>query len=150
ASAVSSLTLCRPRGPVMSSYLVISHISETIKTVLWDAFNGDERIKQFIKNESDIVFTNPTQAAAVGQNRLSIWLHHITENEFEKNRQPRRANGANQHRMPPLALNLFYLITPFAPNAQEPTAEHILLGKVMQVFYDNAILPAFNAAQGEE
>lgn len=124
----------------MSSYMVISHVSESIKNVLWQAIDNDPQVNQFIQTENNIVFTNPTQTIQAGQNRLSIWLHHITENEFVKNQPPQRANGHNQLQPAPLALNLYYLITPFAPNSQEPTAEHMLLGKVMQVLHDNAIL----------
>ena len=34
-----------------------------------------------------------------------------------------------------MALNLFFLVTPFAPSGE---ADHLLLGKTMQVLYDNA------------
>ncbi|MDG0812954.1 DUF4255 domain-containing protein [Cohnella rhizosphaerae] len=49
-----------------------------------------------------------------------------------------------QLRFPPLALDLTYLIT--AHSAAEPLArtldEHLMLGKVMQTLYDNAVLRA--------
>ncbi len=38
---------------------------------------------------------------------------------------------------PPLSLSLFYLVT---PHTQNRVNDHIILGKVMQIFYDNAIL----------
>jgi hypothetical protein len=38
---------------------------------------------------------------------------------------------------PPLTLSLFYLVTPHTPNMD---SDHIILGKVMQIFHDNSIL----------
>lgn len=134
----------------MSSYLVISHVSEAIRSVLWDAIHDEDPINQFLQTENDIVFTNPTETAQTGENRLSIWLHHITENAFEKNHPARIRDTRDEIEPPPLALNLFYLITPFAPNSREPTAEHMMLGRVMQVFHDNAILPVIDHTENEE
>ncbi len=47
-----------------------------------------------------------------------------------------RNNNATR-RFPPLSLNLFYLVTPFAATGE---ADQLLLGKTMQVMYDNAIV----------
>ena len=38
---------------------------------------------------------------------------------------------------PPLSLSLFYLVTPHTGNIEK---DHIILGKVMQIFHDNSIL----------
>ena len=43
---------------------------------------------------------------------------------------------ADELRQPPLALDLSYLVTPFGASGE---ADHLLLGKSMQVLYDNAI-----------
>jgi hypothetical protein len=46
-----------------------------------------------------------------------------------------RSNGTESIQFPPLTLNFFYLVTPFAPTGE---GDHMLLGKTMQVLYDNA------------
>jgi hypothetical protein len=121
----------------VSSYLVISAVSEALRRVLWSEFEPDAVIRPIVGSEAAIVFRNPTETARDAANRLSLWLYHINENEFLKNQAPARGNGPETQQLPPLALNLFYLITPFAPSGE---ADHMLLGKTMQVLYDNATI----------
>ena len=105
--------------------------------------------------EQAIVFKNPTETAKKAANKLSLWLYQITENEFVKN-QPmlrRPANGQQglpeRLQFPPLALNLFYLITPFASqDGDDGRADHRLLSKTMEVLYDNAIIALRDEDEG--
>lgn len=126
----------------MSSYAVIAEVSKKLRSVLWDAFDRDPVIRTIVDNEAEIVFSNPTETARQDSNQLSIWLYQITEDEFVKNQMMLRGNTPDQQRFPPLALNLFYLITPFAGG----DADHLILGKSMQVFYDNALMTLRNDA----
>jgi hypothetical protein len=121
----------------MSSYLALAKTSEALRRILWEAISTDPIVSQHVSTESAIVFANPTDAAADSSNRLSVWLYQVTENEFLKNQPQVRGNGHDTTQRTPLAINLFYLITPFAGSAE---ADLLLLGKAMQVFYDNAIL----------
>lgn len=122
----------------MSSYMVLARVSEALRRVLWAAIDADSVVRPIVGSEAAIVFANPTETARDSANRLSIWLYQITENEFLKNQPVLRNTGANSMQELPLALNLHYLITPFAPT---PEADHRLLGLSMQTLYDNAILP---------
>jgi hypothetical protein len=123
----------------MSSYMVVAAVSEALRQILWERFDGDGVIRPIVGSESAIVFRNPTETVRDSANRLSLWLYQITENEIVKNQPMLRSkddpNGRAQ--VPPLGLNLFYLVTPFASSGE---ADHILLGKTMQVLYDNAIV----------
>jgi Pvc16 N-terminal domain len=119
----------------VSSYLVISSTSDALRDILWSDFSTDPVIQPIVGTSSAIVFTNPTETARDSANRLSLWLYQVAENEFVKNRPPLRGNGADTLRPPPMALDLSYLVTPFAPSGE---ANHLLLGKTMQVFYDHA------------
>lgn len=105
-------------------------------------------MRDIVGNDTAIVLLNPTETAKETSNRLSLWLYQITENEFVKNQPAIRANGPETAMPPPLALNLFYLLTPFAPSGE---SDHLLLGKAMRVFYDNAIVllrdPVENVAE---
>jgi hypothetical protein len=121
----------------MSSYLVLRAVSDAIRGILWSEFDPDPVIHPIVGSETAIVFRNPTETARDSANRLSLWLYQITENEFTKNQAPVRGNGSETLSFPPLALNLFYLVTPFTPSGE---GDHLLLGKTMQVLYDNSII----------
>lgn len=118
----------------MSNYKVISQVGHMLRQVLWDAFEKDSEID--INSLQTITFKNPKETAAEATNRLSIWLYHITENEFVKN-QPMLRRDDSSSQFPPLALNMYFLITPFGSSGE---SNLLLLGKIMEVFYDNAIL----------
>jgi len=130
----------------MSSFHVIWTVSRALQTILWDEFNADPILRGIVGSQAAIVLSNPTELQRDPANRLSLWLYQITENEFVKNQTPTRANGDNQTQMVPLALNLFYLVTPFAGPAE---ADQLVLGKIMQVLYDNAIVLVRNVPDGD-
>ena len=121
----------------MSSYMVLAAVSNALRSILWEDFDEDSVIRPIVGSESAIVFANPTETARDSANRLSLWLYQITENEHLKNQPPTRSNGHGSRPITPMAVNLYYLITPFATSGQ---ANHLLLGKAMQVLYDNAII----------
>ena len=118
----------------MSDYTVLAAVSGALRDILWQEFQVDPVISPIVGSESAIVFANPTETARDSANRLSLWLYQVTENEFVKNQPMVPTNGAERY--PPLALNLSYLLTPFGTSGE---ADHLLLGKSMQVLYDNAI-----------
>jgi hypothetical protein len=136
----------------MSGYMVVAGVSEALRLVLWEDLSSDPEVGQLFPSAQDIVFKNPTDTARDTANRLSLWLYQITENEHLKNQPPTRANGPQSSRYPPLALNLSYLITPFASVANGDSAgrneDHLVLGKVMQVFYDNGIIVLQDTTNG--
>jgi hypothetical protein len=127
----------------MSDYTVIAAVSKELQRLLWSAFASDPQIQPIVGAQAAIVFSNPTETARQQANRLSIWLYQITEDEFVKNQTMLRGDPPGQQQYPPLALNLSYLVTPFAPSGD---ADHLLLGKTMQTLYDNAIVPLRDSA----
>ena len=127
----------------MSSYMVVRDVSRELRKVLWSEFMTDEVIAPIVSNENAIVFTNPTETVRDSANRLSLWLYQVTENEFLKNQPMRMGTNAKTQVFAPFALNLYYLVTPFAQSGE---GDHLLLGKTMQVMYDNAILKMRNDA----
>jgi hypothetical protein len=134
----------------VSDYVVVAATSRALQQILWEAFANDPLINPIISSREEIVFRNPTQTAMDSANRLSLWLHQVNENEYVKNQPMLHGNnGHEQLRYPPLALNLFYLVTPFAPQG-DPESEHLLLGATMQVLYDNSILFLRDQTQGEQ
>jgi hypothetical protein len=116
----------------MSSFRVLAVASEGLRRLLWNSIRIDPVTQPLVGTEDAIVFLNPTATAQDSARRLSLWLYHISEDEHVKNvPSVRLADGT--FRMTSLALDLYYLLTPFAPSGQ---ADHLLLGKAMQTFHD--------------
>jgi hypothetical protein len=130
----------------LSSFHAIWTASRALQQILWEAFDADNVLRGIVGSAAAIVLSNPTDVQRDPANRLSLWLYQITENEYVKNQLPTRSTADNRMQMPPLALNLFYLVTPFAGPAE---ADQLLLGKIMQVLYDNAIVTVRNVPDND-
>jgi hypothetical protein len=120
----------------VASYTIISEVSNKLKGLLWEGFSAEQNFTQFIAGPDDIVLTDPAQTP--GQNKLSLWLYQVNENEFLKNRRNIRTANPDAESLPPLALNLMYLLTPIIVDGNSaPNSDLIVLGKAMQILYDN-------------
>jgi Pvc16 N-terminal domain len=124
----------------VSSYKVINAVGETLREILWSAIQNDSTIVPgVISTETRITFEAPfklIEGTVPEENSLSIFLYRIVENGDMKNR-PFESQGTNLLKYPPLSLNLFYLISPLTNSAEN---NNNLLGKTMQIFYDNALM----------
>jgi Pvc16 N-terminal domain len=119
----------------MSSFRVLTVASAGLRRLLWNSIRADSVTQPLVGTEDAIVFLNPTATAQDSSRRLSLWLYHLSEDEHVKNTPTvRRSDGSFQ--MTPLALDLYYLLTPFAASGE---ADHLLLGKAMQTFHDTGI-----------
>jgi hypothetical protein len=128
----------------MSSYKVILEVSRLLRQTLWDSFSTDNAVHPLhVPNLESIVLTNPADAARQQNRRLSIWLYSVQENEHLHNALPtRRPDNDALVQYPPLAINLFYLVTPSTTSVE---GDQLVLGKTMQIFHDNATLLLFSA-----
>lgn len=132
----------------MSSYRVLGQVSRRLRSLLWESFQEDAAIRQVVQDEERIVWSNPTETLEDSSNRLSLWLYRIEENEYVKNQSLRRVNGNDRNvalAVPPLSLDLSYLVTPVSGN---PESDLHLLGKTLQVFYENSILVLHDSDEG--
>jgi hypothetical protein len=117
----------------MSAYTAITDVGETLKRLL------EDNIDDSIIGENQITLSSPEEIES--GKKLSLFLYQITENAYMKNEEMQMVNSAKL-KYPPLTLSLFYLITPHTPKGEEDHVknDHNILGKVMQIFHDNAIL----------
>ena len=80
-----------------------------------------------------------------------MFLYRILENPALKNADWQVKRGEPSRIVPPpLSLNLYYLMTPYAQNDQltgNATA-HEMLGEAMRVFHEHAIVPQNALVQG--
>src|SRR5262245_45751313 len=70
--------------------------------------------------------------------KLTVFLYEIAEDPTSRNRAPVRSlpPDAPTTRKPPMALLLRYLITPWGGDQE---TQHRMIGRALQVFYDDAI-----------
>jgi hypothetical protein len=69
---------------------------------------------------------------------MSIFLYRVSANHTRRNIPPRLSADGRRHRAP-LPLDLYFMITPWAPNAD---VQYRILGWAMRVLEDTPILPA--------
>jgi hypothetical protein len=121
----------------MSDFTAIGIVGEILRKLLHNnlknTFDGN------FADENSLTLLSPKEK--LGTHRLSLFLYQIVENPHMKN-QPLQRITEDKQNYPPLALNLYYLLTPYAVETDEIRTwdRHTVLGKVMQVFYDNATL----------
>ena len=89
--------------------------------------------------QSSIIFDSPGDIISPPTPfGLSMFLYQITENPFLKNQDYQYVPPDSSNLFaPPLALNLYYLLTPYA---KDRDSEQLIMTKMMKTLYDNRIL----------
>lgn len=128
----------------MSDYTVIAEVGEALVRVLWEEIQLDPQVSLLIDNENRISLQSPKDLAEDNSVRLSIYLYRVVENPFLKNQAMQTGEG-RRRRVAPLALDLCYLITPLVGTPRE---QQIVLGKLMQVFFDRALVVGTDLSPG--
>jgi hypothetical protein len=120
----------------MSDYPVIADVGETLKKLLWEHIRSDNKIyPDIISAEDEITLASPADLETGNSKKLSLYLYRMVENQFLKNQEIPN-NDPKKNESNPLTIDLFYIIT---PGTEDRRKDHILLGKVMQVFHDHAV-----------
>ena len=121
----------------MSEYTAIADVGETLIDFLRGAM-GD------MISPNSIVLFSPGEIEDNDDVRLSLFLFQVNENIHMKN-QEMQIVDPTRLKYPPLNLDLYYMLTSYPSSGiQDKTErtkeEHSILGRAMQVIYDNAIL----------
>ncbi len=118
----------------MSDYPVISAVSQTLKTLL--TANITQSTDSQIKN-IPIELLSPRELQDKNESlAVSVWLYRVARMSDMLNEPPQRV-APNLIAATPLPLLLHYLVTPISGDA---LTRHALLGKVLQVLNDHAIV----------
>lgn len=127
----------------MSQYTALRQVTNLLITTLTDAFQAEPLLNALLAMGHVVSPRTPAemQTASPQQKGLSVWLYQIDRNEHLLNRPPERV-AFDLFRRPPVPLDLHYLITPIA---DDPINEQLMLGKVVQVFNDQALFPVIPA-----
>ena len=86
----------------------------------------------------DVTLDSPAalQTGTETYSKVNLYLYQVVENPYSKNQEwVTRDDGRQEY--PPLALNLYYLLTPYA---SDPLSAHRVLSHAMQTLYDRTIL----------
>jgi hypothetical protein len=113
---------------------VISDVSRMLEGVLTDAMSTLTPPPAPVAKVHDLTGTIPTAPPL-----LTLFLYEVCEDPSMRNRPRTRETDGNdfQLRKPPMALILRYLMTAWGG---DPVTEQRMLGRVMHVLYDQAIL----------
>ena len=115
----------------MSASTIISDVTQTLHDLLIQQQRPVGLFAVFLNSPAD-------DARDPMDPKINLFLFRVVENPFAKNRTWLQA-GPGVLQKPPLALNLSYIITPFA---NERLDEHRAIGEAMRIFYDHAIIAA--------
>jgi hypothetical protein len=121
-----------PQGRTgMGDFGVVADVSTIIVDRLTEALRGLDPNDPPTAVLSDLE-DRPSRAT------LTVFLYEIAEDPTSRNRPPVRSLPPDPptSRKPPMALLLRYLITPWGGNQE---TQHQMIGRALQVFYDDAI-----------
>ena len=120
----------------MSDYTVVAEAGEALVRVLWEEMEFDPQVNTLVDSEARISLRSPSELKDDDSVRLSVYLYRVVEDPYVKN-QPMYPGPGHRVRRAPLTLDLYFLVTPLVGTPRE---QQIVLGKVLQVFHDRAIL----------
>ncbi len=84
----------------------------------------------------DVFLYSPKRMKEENEEGISLWLYRVNREPDTLNRPPERI-GPNLLRHQPMPLTLYFLITPMLAKPQD---EQAVLGKIVQVLNDHAIV----------
>lgn len=120
----------------MSASTAIGRVSESLRNLLL----GEMQLTPPVP----VTILAPDEPGG-GNRRVNLFLYKVQENAFLRN-QDWQVSPSNSSQLipPPLSLNLYYLMTPYANNdANLGNANvHEILGEAMRVFYEYPVVPS--------
>lgn len=121
----------------MSNSLAIAAVTATLQAILFQNLTAEPDLADTV-----VTILPPDKArGALNSNQLNLFLYQILPNAAWRNLNIPSQVKSGESGMPPLALNLYYLVTAFGKDndAIQPFG-HELMGKTMSVLYDHALL----------
>jgi len=119
----------------MSASTAIGDVTQTLQDLLTSQQNPADLFDVSLNSPAEETLDPNTTRP-----KVNLFLFRVTENPFIQN-QDWIPDGLSNLEFPPLAVNLFYVLTPFAENKLD---EHRVLGEAMRIFHDNGVVQAPN------
>jgi hypothetical protein len=126
----------------MSASTAIGMVSESLRNLLLAEMQLTPAVKVTILAPDETGGDLP---------RINLFLYRILENSALKNLDWQVKRGDRSRIVPPpLSLNLYYLMTPYAQNDSLTgnTTSHAILGEAMRVFHEHAVVPQNALVEG--
>lgn len=121
----------------MSNSLAIAAVTATLRNLI-KAGIGDE------VSGATVTTQPPDEVKTPGNNLINIFLYQTMIDAAWRNRDMPRQIKPGETGLPPLALNLFYLLTAYGKNDDAPDlpdlTSHRLLGRAMRALHDHPVL----------
>lgn len=126
----------------MSSSKVISEVSALLVQILLEGLTSLPSLPN-----TTVVPQSPVDLNDTDHPALALWLYQVTPNAYLRNAPNIRVRGEEFENITPLSLDLYYLLTPFRETEDE---NQQILGRALQVLYDNSVLPLHAGEDSEE
>lgn len=122
----------------MSNSLAIAAVTATLRNLLEQGITVDPDLA-----DTTVTTQPPDQARDSNNiaNQINLFLHQTELNAAWRNRDMPRQVKPGETGWPPLALNLYYLITAYGRN-NDDIFSHRLLGRAMNILHDHPVLGA--------
>jgi hypothetical protein len=119
----------------MSNSLAIAAVTATLRNLLDNAYSSDQSV------QGVSVTTLPPDTARNSNtgNQVNVFLFHTVPNAAWRNMDIPVRVKPGETAYPPLALNLYYIITAYGQNNDDILSHH-LMGRAMSVLHDHAVL----------
>lgn len=130
----------------MSNALAIAAATRTLRNLLTNVATADySGLPDDTRPTAEIQITTlPLDRVRNGdgdssRNQLNLFLYHAEPNGAWRNMDLPRQVRAGETGCPPLALNLYYILTAYGQSDSELVA-HVLLGTAMRILHDHPVL----------
>ncbi|MCP4368473.1 MAG: DUF4255 domain-containing protein [Deltaproteobacteria bacterium] len=114
----------------MSKSTVIGDATKTLKELL-----QNKQLPEF-EPQFTVSLKSPKDEKDEISPKINLFLYQVLEDPYAKNLKERALNSGERQRTH-LALNLFYLVTPFSSDILN---QHQIIGEAMRILYDYAIV----------
>ena len=115
----------------MSNPLAIAAVSNTLRAL----------IDRGLSDGTTVTLLPPDLGGAnVTGNQVNIFLYQVAVSPAWRNMDMPGKTRPGETAMPPLALNLYYLLTVFAGDNFDDTASQSLIGRAMSLLNDHPVL----------
>ena len=121
----------------MSNALAIAAVTATLEAILGTGVHADPNL-----NDTALTALPIDKArGSITSNQLNLFLYQVLPNAAWRNMDVPQLVKPLESGVPPLALNLHYLLTVYGrENDNSQPFDHHLLGKAMSILYDHALL----------
>jgi hypothetical protein len=125
----------------MSSYSIVQDTTRALRRLIYDALDtAPDTDFGMTAPEADITMVRPG-GTVQGTPKVSLFLHCLRPDAHLRNQNMLPA-GDSGLRIPPMALELHYLVTPLADDEDD---NQLMLGRVLQHFHDAPYLDELDA-----